>query len=365
MKPDYKHLGEVGSEAATKAMHLCCMTVDQKHSCWKNDEPAREAFARAVIEEDRRLRGAEVGEGMPSFKDCHMAWIATPPCSNAIASVRDLMLAAFAQQLESLKRALEGERECSASRMQRINELEAIIEKAIEMVNASGTTAETLPKAINAKIMQRDEYHGATIRALDGAKAEIQRIKTEYASLLQVYNKTSEDEIDARKALREAKADFAQAVVAVQADKHEALAKLAAAEKRLGELEWRPVSVKPDICQPVLGFSPDWIDPDFNRNGIRECFLTDEGPWHSARWDNDQDCWKVETKTKPILWLDLASLRPAAPTAEELSREEFEKACAQFDVSFTRDGSGNYGDSRTRVLFEVWMLARASKEGKV
>jgi len=57
-----------------------------------------------------------------------------------------------------------------------ITRLTAIIEQAIEMVNTPGTTKDNLPKAINAKIMQRDEFHDATLKKLDAAKEDIARL---------------------------------------------------------------------------------------------------------------------------------------------------------------------------------------------
>lgn len=54
--------------------------------------------------------------------------------------------------------------------------LTAIIEQAIEMVNTPGTTKDNLPQAINAKIMQRDEFHDATLKKLDAAKEDVKRL---------------------------------------------------------------------------------------------------------------------------------------------------------------------------------------------
>lgn len=46
---------------------------------------------------------------------------------------------------------------------------------------------------------------------------------------------------------------------------------------------------KTDIMPPefgieVLGFHKDWIDEDYNKDGVRVCFLNDSGEWQSAMW---------------------------------------------------------------------------------
>src|SRR6185503_14849050 len=58
----------------------------------------------------------------------------------------------------------------------------------------------------------------------------------------------------------------------------------------------------PPTCTIVDGFNEIWIDEDFNPEGIRECFLADEGYWTSAEWNNDQDCWDADNKFAPTHW---------------------------------------------------------------
>lgn len=50
----------------------------------------------------------------------------------------------------------------------------------------------------------------------------------------------------------------------------------------------------------VLGKSKEWIDEDFNEDGIRLCFLFDDA-WNSTSWNNDQDAWDNE-RTSPTHW---------------------------------------------------------------
>lgn len=95
---------------------------------------------------------------------------------------------------------------------------------------------------------------------------------------------------------------------------------------------------------------------------LRADKLTAIVQWDANGFNPDFDWRQISQSLRYTKWR--AAALPPAPTAEEKERAEFEKACVQFDVSFTRDIGGNYRDSRTLVLFEVWMLARASAESK-
>ena len=76
----------------------------------------------------------------------------------------------------------------------------------------------------------------------------------------------------------------------------------------------------------VIGYSEGWIDEDFNPKGMRVCYLDDFG-WHSAKWNNDQDCWdsvgkedhmciecndcdECKLNTDPEWWMDFPKLYP-------------------------------------------------------
>lgn len=72
------------------------------------------------------------------------------------------------------------------------------------------------------------------------------------------------------------------------------------------ETEWKPAHGMSDdlplIGEPVMGYHRDWIDEDFCKDGIRECFLFGDGSeWQSARWDGYSDQWIVEDGA-PELW---------------------------------------------------------------
>lgn len=68
----------------------------------------------------------------------------------------------------------------------------------------------------------------------------------------------------------------------------------------------------------IDGFNSEWIDEDFNPNGVRPCFLNHDGDWTMAIWNNDQDCWDTVNHSElyygkqelpPTHWKD----RPSPP----------------------------------------------------
>jgi hypothetical protein len=46
-----------------------------------------------------------------------------------------------------------------------------------------------------------------------------------------------------------------------------------------------------DEAMEVIGYHPDWIDADFNPNGTRVGFFTDDGRFQSAKWLDYQDTY--------------------------------------------------------------------------
>lgn len=53
----------------------------------------------------------------------------------------------------------------------------------------------------------------------------------------------------------------------------------------------------------LIGYSKDWIDPDFNPDGTRECFINGDLAWTSARYVDYQDCYIEDCETKPSHFL--------------------------------------------------------------
>ena len=49
------------------------------------------------------------------------------------------------------------------------------------------------------------------------------------------------------------------------------------------DINWMPVDSAP-IGLEVLGFNPEWIDEDYNKDGICMCWKDDEENWTIAKW---------------------------------------------------------------------------------
>ena len=75
--------------------------------------------------------------------------------------------------------------------------------------------------------------------------------------------------------------------------------------------------------EPLLGYSAEWVDPDFNPGGIRECFIGGEGTWVSAKWFDYQDTY-INGLSAPTHWM----LLPEAPTAAECGAEQVQPITA-------------------------------------
>jgi len=58
-------------------------------------------------------------------------------------------------------------------------------------------------------------------------------------------------------------------------------------------------STPPNGCT-YIGYHPDWIDPDYNKRGTRECFLGGAGTI-SAQWNDYQDTYQ-NCEQEPESW---------------------------------------------------------------
>lgn len=59
----------------------------------------------------------------------------------------------------------------------------------------------------------------------------------------------------------------------------------------------------PKLGAPVIGYSPYWVDPDFNQKGVRHCFRYGDGTtWMSAEWLDEQDCYETIGSEAPTIW---------------------------------------------------------------
>jgi hypothetical protein len=66
----------------------------------------------------------------------------------------------------------------------------------------------------------------------------------------------------------------------------------------------------PPPCTEVICFKKEWIDEDFNPEGIRVGFMDDDNNWTSADWYNDQDTYWNDEKSIPTHWMQ----KPEPPT---------------------------------------------------
>ena len=74
---------------------------------------------------------------------------------------------------------------------------------------------------------------------------------------------------------------------------------------------WQPIETLKQTGTFVLLYSEDWIDEDFNPEGIREGFRdeNDDGPIISSKWDGCHDYWKTEICFNATHWMP----RPKPP----------------------------------------------------
>lgn len=60
---------------------------------------------------------------------------------------------------------------------------------------------------------------------------------------------------------------------------------------------------EPPINTIVLGFNKKWMNEDYNPEGVRQCFLYDDGAFVSTYWNNEHDCFETEMGTPPTHWM--------------------------------------------------------------
>ncbi len=64
---------------------------------------------------------------------------------------------------------------------------------------------------------------------------------------------------------------------------------------------WVPVNEIPPTQKmgQLIGFSKDWIHPDFNIDGAREFFVNGDGGYTSSKWVDNQDTYVNDNESKP------------------------------------------------------------------
>lgn len=60
--------------------------------------------------------------------------------------------------------------------------------------------------------------------------------------------------------------------------------------------------IKPLYGVPVWLWSSEWVDEDFNPEGIREGFYNDDENWTSCGWNACQDVYTTDETSVPERW---------------------------------------------------------------
>lgn len=69
-------------------------------------------------------------------------------------------------------------------------------------------------------------------------------------------------------------------------------------------MEWIAIKDKePEWNIEVLGYSPEWIDEDFNPDGIRVFFINGDGVHISAGWCSCDDVYTTEDTELATHWM--------------------------------------------------------------
>lgn len=96
-------------------------------------------------------------------------------------------------------------------------------------------------------------------------------------------------------------------------------------------LNW--ISVKehlPPHGVPVWFWSSEWVDPDFNPEGIREGFYAEDGGYTSCEWDPCHDVYATDEESIPTMWVlrcPPGSVKATDPLIEELAEKIADHYC--------------------------------------
>ena len=353
MKTD-KELGEIGANAAFKAgvgaknrapWLLCVSRVttcgDSRETSWDEDGPCRTAFAAAVREEVEKecnrsmqngLYQAIVNKLKPILGENsrELEWDILPFTLGKLIAAKRIPDAGQAkkigEQAEEIARlTAKSEKMCQAfvAEAAKKHEALAIIEQAIEMVNTLGTTKDNLPNAINAKIMQRDEFHDATLKKLDAANTEIARLTAELSNATKEWH-AERDRAD------------------------EKIRQWVEANAELERLRWRPIATAPNDGQWILTWRAIGAGGDLEVKQAR---------WYPDRENFGGHGWTFPQwgNAMPSHWRPLCP--PPIPTAEEKERAEFDKL-------WSSQPSWVHENTDKASAFFGWQAARASEEVK-
>ena len=220
--------------------------------------------------------------------------------------------------------------------------LSGIIDKAIEMVNTPGTTPETLPQAINAKIMQRDACHMETLKKLDTEREATAKLRKELEtcqSLRDDNQANYHNAMDEVRRLRDIEKNLRMGLKNCQLIKDDlhywhqkGTEEIDRLRAELAKHQWRPVSVKPTKEDADV----DGYVMDYCKSG-NLCKQSVVGVLGSV----------------VISWMPCP--KTPTPTAEETERAGFEKW-------WSCQPSWVHENNTKHAVFMGWQAARAGKK---
>jgi hypothetical protein len=105
----------------------------------------------------------------------------------------------------------------------------------------------------------------------------------------------------------------------------------------------------PKMGVPVIGYNPDWIDPDFNDRGYRECFTYGDatvpgGEWHTAKWVDGADQYET-TDEAPTHWF------PIGPCADAVA---VIRAAQCFDIAHFEGWDAALETGNLPAILDIW-----------
>lgn len=105
----------------------------------------------------------------------------------------------------------------------------------------------------------------------------------------------------------------------------------------------------PEMGMPVIGYNPDWIDPDFNERGYRECFTYGDatvpgGDWHTAKWADGADQYET-TDEAPTHWF------PIGPCLDAVS---VIRAAQCFDIAHFEGWDAALETGNLPAIRDIW-----------
>lgn len=67
-------------------------------------------------------------------------------------------------------------------------------------------------------------------------------------------------------------------------------------------MKWKSINTAPRDATPVLLWSIEFEDADFNPSGVIDGYFDEQEGWTGAIWNDCQDCWGTEHGLEPTMW---------------------------------------------------------------